>query len=203
MSPEEINAFNNKLKADAHFRKLYEDINAIKSSARYSTLNSKLSMLKHLDEEIDIKNRITESNLWKKIIAGVLIVLGLLLFGKFLENRIFAEKNYRKETIAANFKHLNSKVLQRSSKIQNNDLLSEAYEAYEIKDYKNASKKLKNLYELESDTLSLFFAGISFLAINEVNEAISCFKICRKSETINNDHLEYYEDLLREIQKEH
>jgi len=174
MTAEEKQAFENKLSEDADFAKQFNELKLLKQSARLSKMDKVFQSLQ--ETEVDIQSGKektgTTRRLWIRIAAAASIFLlaGLAYFllkpAAHTPEQLFAES----------FSPYPNNVIKRSQQNNYSELKKSAYQAYDTKNYKKSIAQLLELYQRETDTISLFYLANACLADNQTDQAIEYFE---------------------------
>lgn len=73
-----------------------------------------------------------------------------------------------------------------------NDVKSEALRTYAVNDFKLAIPLLQKAFDIERDTMLLFYKGIASLGANEPNNAVAIFTGLQNQQTIPSEMIEWY-----------
>lgn len=92
--------------------------------------------------------------------------------------------------VAANFEPYPALGITRGA--NDNNVKSEALRTYAVNDFKNAIPLLQKAFEVERDTMLLFYKGIASLGANESNNAVAIFTGLEDQQTIPSEMVEWY-----------
>ena len=167
--------FEQRIQTDEEFKNQYEFIKATKQAIRESSIEDKKTFLQSLEstegEEFSKENsaKIISLNTRLVGIAASIIIAAAAVFLLTQDSTDFS-------LIDNEFVHLPSDLyVTRSddSLPYQNDRLK-AYSLYEIKSYDEAAPLLYQLFENKIDTVSLYYAGLSYLASHQLKRAYRC-----------------------------
>lgn len=175
LGEKEMAAVEERLAKDKDFSNLFEELKGIEAGISKSILVEKLDLLKDIDSEMeDSTQKASDSktvSIWKRYLLvaaslALLMYLGWIIMGENSgilseEDRLFAE----------NFEHIPDNILSRNNNASLSSLKAQAYEAYSFYDYGKASGLLELVFEQEQDTMSAYFAAISYLYIDNPDKA--------------------------------
>jgi tetratricopeptide (TPR) repeat protein len=72
------------------------------------------------------------------------------------------------------------------------DVKSKALRKYAVNDFKQAIPLLQNAFDVERDTILLFYKGIAALGVNDPNNAVTIFTDLQNQQTVPTDMIEWY-----------
>jgi tetratricopeptide (TPR) repeat protein len=92
--------------------------------------------------------------------------------------------------VAANFEPYPALGIQRGE--NDNNVKSEALRTYAVNDFKHAIPLLQKAFDVERDTMLLFYKGIAALGVNDPNNAVAIFISLQNQQTIPSEMIEWY-----------
>jgi hypothetical protein len=181
LSTPEIQVLELRLSQEQDLKNDLEALKALRQGMRAKALEEKMRMMKGWEEEI-AKPEKNNKKWWKwGLIIFFLILLGYLLYNFALKTKGSVPEPY-KTLYAAEFdKSLILHSTKRSVTVT--DTLSpeqrRAYEMYSIQLFDDAIPLLEALWTNQKDTLSLFYLGVSYVGVGNVDIGL---EILQKSE---------------------
>ena len=193
LSDAELKQFNMRLSGDPEFRQKVNFIRATKISLRESRLNEKYRYLQSFEKNRSKKNIFRLSTLTISAIAASIMIIFAATF--LLRN------NVDKSLIDREFRHVNINAqVTRSSEGQIfSGYRLQAVNLFNIREYGEAAPMLYRSYKSEQDTLSLYYAGLAYLASYNLKKAEQCLK--DPALTSLNVEIEPYLQLIEEARK--
>ncbi|MGB4839413.1 MAG: hypothetical protein WBP08_10495 [Saprospiraceae bacterium] len=166
-----------RLLSDIDFRSDYEYLKSVASDSRISSLYETMQVLKDAEKEHNDKNTGLKNVLksgWKKYLMALVLMIVVLYLGmKYLGGNkksypeqyadIF-ETRFDKELIL----HKTYRAINHTDSL--NDEQRRAYELYSIQKFEMAAPLLQKLWETQSDTLALYYWGISEIGNGNVEK---------------------------------
>jgi tetratricopeptide (TPR) repeat protein len=92
--------------------------------------------------------------------------------------------------VAANFEPYPALGITRGE--NDNNVKSEALRTYAVNDFKHAMPLLQKAFDVERDTMLLFYKGIAALGVNDPNNALAIFTSLQNQQTIPSEMIEWY-----------
>jgi tetratricopeptide (TPR) repeat protein len=92
--------------------------------------------------------------------------------------------------VAANFDPYPALGITRGA--NDKDVKSEALRTYAVNDFKNAIPLLQKAFEVERDTMLLFYKGIAALGVNDPNNTVAIFTGLQNQQTIPSEMIDWY-----------
>lgn len=168
---EKIN-FETQLSKDEALRNSFNLAKEVSLAFRHQELESKLEFVKSLEKEQPISGA-QKKNKWFWLMIPFIIAL---LVGIYLNNEkkpqpipqhvsLFEVKNFDKYILHSTIRSPQSDKYSIEQK--------KAYGLYAAQSFKNAIPLLSDLWKNQTDTLALYYLGISYLGIDDYNEAKS------------------------------
>lgn len=194
----EMATFEKKIRRNPNLKKEVNDLRLLRLGIRESTLQDKVKMLKQYDAEEFVSNNENTSQgsnvrtlLFSKIL-GVAASL-IVLVGAFWVWNTLESGNTSGDIYAEYFEPYPSDVVVSRSASSQETLIQNAHGAYQNENYKTAAPLFEKLYEQDRDTMSLFYAGISYLGYKDYENA---------KRILNQDmHWQVEESYLKKIRK--
>ncbi len=170
-----------RLEAEESLKADYQTLKVIMKSAQVTKLNSKLKMLQKFgtEEKTTVTNQPVPKvmgrpwPLWLKAacILGVILVSALYFI-------LTGEKTYPQKYASLFEEHFDTELIVHKTfrAVTPTDQLTaeqrRAYDIYSIQNFKRAKPLLKELWESSSDTIALFYWGISELGLGNEKKAM-------------------------------
>jgi len=179
LNKEEIKLFLELKNNDSAFREEVEFQESVQQVCKIEDDLKFKKMIASFEEELQQeKNRLNSNrNLYYKIAAAAVLIIS---FG-YLATTVFLKTTSNTELFASYFEPSKnvSYPITRSSKEQNQ--LTEAFMAYDSKNYDEASLLFENYFKETKDTTILYYKANVLLASNKPNQAIELFKSVENS----------------------
>lgn len=180
LSAEASIALEKRLKEDSDLKEDYTALKVLSEGIRVKALTEKFDMLRAWESEKTPEPN-TKENGWKWL---KWIGLGLLLFlaGYLMYHFTLKEENEipleYKEIYAQRFD--DELILHKTKRaaVQTDNLTQEqrrAYEMYSIQLFEEAIPLLDELWKSKSDTLALFYLGVSYIGTGEKDKGLKIF----------------------------
>jgi tetratricopeptide (TPR) repeat protein len=176
---------NERLGREVDLAEDFEFLKVMAGAVRVTALQSKLEMLQHEEAKISSLNNGKGFKWWW--LLTLLAIMALLVFGwKYFQ--------YSKDEISYNpvfVSDFDSElILHKTYRSENNteELTIDqqrAYEMYSLQMFDEAIPLLEQLWEVERDTLALFYLGVSYFGVGDEE---------RGRETLNKEVLSQYRD---------
>ena len=172
LESDQLEVFSERLNQDESFKSQYEFVLATRSALRAISLEEKKELLQSIESNQKLVSRPPNRFIGKRTIFLAAASIILIVASIFVINI----NSINKSVIDQQFIHVDSDlVIKRSD--SGGDISEKrlkAYSLYEVKAYNEAAPLLLELFSEESDTASLYFAGISYLASYKIEKAKTC-----------------------------
>ncbi len=167
MTPQEKEAFEQRLKVDPELKVLVDQVKSSILAVRQSALDDKWSLLKEVEiHEMKTGAKIRPLKLvmrWAAL-AAIIIACAIIFRPVF-----FPDNTIKNKYLAEHFDEyvLHSTVRGDNSEIKVTKEQERAYNLYQIREFHKAMPLLEDLWEVERDTLALFYLITSNIAIKK------------------------------------
>jgi hypothetical protein len=169
LTEEEKEQFNELLFNDSEFKAEFE----FHKKAKVAIALSERKKLKSLLNEIENsgKQKIKYKT-WLSIAASVLIFLSIGYM--FFWNNSSAKNDKLYAIYYETFPNIEAPTTRGDNTL---DIKSEAFFAYDSKDYKKAKELFSEIYKAEKTDYAIFYIGLSEMELNEHKKAIKTFSL--------------------------
>lgn len=165
-----------KYKDDSSLREEIVYLQTMEYAIRVKGLADMKKSLQDIDREMETAQKpVTEKKVFKlssyKYLLVAASLLGLLVTGKIVKDRLTLGSQ---DSIYAQYflpPPPPFSSVRSNQNIEENTERQSAYRTYEQKDYTRSSQLLENEFRRSGDTLDLFYAGISYLGVKDIEKA--------------------------------
>lgn len=168
LSNEEKQQFNELLSNDLEFKAEFEFQKKAKIAVALSEREKLKSQLKEIENSIKLKNN---NRTWLSLAASIIVILSLgFLF--------FWNSFSKNDNLYADFYETFPNIEAPTTRGENTlNIKSEAFFAYDSKDYKKAIELFSEIYKIEKSDYAIFYIGLSEMELNEHKKAIDTFSL--------------------------
>lgn len=187
LSEEEIQQFKELLSNDSAFKAEFEFQKKAKVAVTLSERKKLKLQLKEIENSVKQKN---SYKTWLSIAASILIILSLGFI-------FFWNGSAKNDNLYADFYETFPNIEAPTTRGDNTlDKKSEAFFAYDSKDYKKAKELFSEIYKAEKTDYAIFYIGLSEMELNEHKKAINTFSLF-EGDTHNNFYyyIKWYKSL--------
>ena len=180
LSEEEKQQFDELLANDSEFKTEFE----FQKKAKVAVALSERQKLKNQLKEIENSRKQKNNNkTWLSIAASIVVVLSLGFI-------FFWNSSTTNDDLYADFYETFPNIEAPTTRGENNlNIKSEAFYAYDSKDYKKAIELFSEIYKVEKTDYAIFYIGLSEMELNEHKKAINTFSLF---EGDSNNNFYYY-----------
>lgn len=180
LSEEEKQQFDELLSNDSEFKTEFE----FQKKAKVAVVLSERQKLKNQLKEIENSRKLKNKNkTWLSIAASIVVVLSLGFI-------FFWNSSTTNDDLYADFYETFPNIEAPTTRGENNlNIKSEAFYAYDSKDYKKATELFSEIYKVEKTDYAIFYIGLSEMELNEHKKAINTFSLF---EGDSNNNFYYY-----------
>ncbi|WP_191860797.1 tetratricopeptide repeat protein [Hanstruepera ponticola] len=165
LSESEIKEIEELLDSDTHFKEQFEFETQIQKAIYRREHNKNKQFLKDIESKVSSKNSKTN---WFLIAASIILLASLGFYWK--------QYTTSPERLFSNYYSKASNTSHPITRNQNDtDELTKAFIAYEREVYDQAQKLFNNLYKTSNNSELLFYEGICYLEIGQIDNAIKTF----------------------------
>lgn len=176
LSEEEKQQFDELLSNDSEFKTEFEFQKKAKVAVALSERQRLKNQLKEIENSRKLKNN---NNTWLSIAASIVVVLSLGFI-------FFWNSSTTNDNLYADFYETFPNIEAPTTRGENNlNIKSEAFYAYDSKDYKKAIELFSEIYKVEKTDYAIFYIGLSEMELNEHKKAINTFSLF-EGDTNNN-----------------
>ncbi len=176
-----------KLNSNAEFNKQYQFQKSTKEGSRFKDLSEKLDLLKSFEEDISkTNNRKRKIKIWISIGVVLSILLAWIIFKQFNEEELTKEQRLLVENIDNYVVHELSRSNNSNISLTKDQEIG--YGLFVLEEFSKAIPTLLELWEMEKDTLALYYLGLSYLAEGEIEKSNQILKM-EELATYNTDGL--------------
>jgi hypothetical protein len=155
-----------------------QDLKTLSAGIRLSELKGKMDLLKSVEANRDVKVKKNQKGYLTGFILIFLLLVGYLIYSYFINDNMQSEAN--QQFYAGNFdEDLILHKTYRSSN-ENNSLTpieKRGYDLYSLQLFEEAIPELEKLWNEKSDTLALFYLGVSYKAIGNEEKCNEIFNM--------------------------
>ncbi|UGS22901.1 tetratricopeptide repeat protein [Flavobacterium channae] len=180
LSEKEKQQFDELLANDSEFKTEFE----FQKKAKVAVALSERQKLKNQLKEIENSRKLKNNNkTWLSIAASIVVVLSLGFI-------FFWNSSTTNDDLYADFYETFPNIEAPTTRGENNlNIKSEAFYAYDSKDYKKATELFSEIYKVEKTDYAIFYIGLSEMELNEHKKAINTFSLF---EGDSNNNFYYY-----------
>jgi len=155
LSISERESFERKLEINPEFKEQYRDYRSIRDGLKIQDLNDKFEFLRTLESKKNTKI----FGLRRKIISIAASIIGLVAVAAILYLNQNRQPSNRALFVQNNFDHLMVHETARSSSSSG----SQYYDEFILEDFDSAIPILEKRWESSSDTIALYYLGLSYI----------------------------------------
>jgi len=176
LSEEEKQQFNELLSNDSEFKAEFE----FQMKAKIAVALSERKKMKNQLKEIENSRKQKSNNkTWLSIAASIVVILSLGFI-------FFWNSSAKNDNLYADFYETFPNIEAPTTRGENTlNIKSEAFFAYDSKNYKKAIELFTEIYKIEKTDYAIFYIGLSEMELNEHKKAIATFSLF-KGDSNNN-----------------
>ena len=170
MTEQERSDIADRIENDQAFRATYMDLRSIQLGLKADDLEDKLKMLQNLESDSVTQNisdsarRSSSSWIWiGALLLGITGLLWYLVGAK-------PEKSLEKPPMAEFSEYVRHDRTRSAIPVANVDK-EKAYDLFVLREFEEAIPLLEDLWEEENDTLALYYLGVSYHFVGEVEKS--------------------------------
>lgn len=168
LSEEEKQQFDELLSNDSEFKTEFEFQKKAKVAVALSERQKLKNQLKEIENSRKLKNK---NKTWLSIAASIVVVLSLGFI-------FFWNSSVKNDNLYADFYETFPNIEAPTTRGENTlNIKSEAFYAYDSKDYKKAIELFSEIYKVEKTDYAIFYIGLSEMELNEHKKAINTFSL--------------------------